>query len=61
VAVVGPDGKVHLKPVRIGRDFGTSVEILGGLDPTDRIVVNPADSLEDGEQVHIKKKEDAKS
>jgi membrane fusion protein, multidrug efflux system len=54
VAVVGADHKVHLKTVIIGRDFGTKVEVLGGLDPTDQIVVNPADSLEDGQEVNIK-------
>ncbi len=51
-AVVGSDGKVHLKPVVIGRDYGTDVEILGGLDPSDSIVLNPSDSLEEGEPVH---------
>jgi RND family efflux transporter MFP subunit len=51
VAVVGPDDKIQLKTVIIGRDFGTKVEILGGLESKDRIVVNPADSLEDGQQV----------
>jgi RND family efflux transporter MFP subunit len=54
VAVVGSDSKVHLKPVMIGRDFGTKVEILDGLQTTDQIVVNPADSLEEGQQVNIK-------
>ncbi len=54
VAVVGPDKKVHLKQVMIGRDFGTKVEILGGIDVSDQIVVNPADSLEDGQQVNVK-------
>jgi RND family efflux transporter MFP subunit len=54
VAVVGTDSKVHLKPVMIGRDFGTKVEILDGLQATDQIVVNPADSLEEGQQVNIK-------
>lgn len=54
VAVVGSDSKVHLKPVTIGRDFGTKVEILDGLQATDQIVVNPADSLEEGQQVNIK-------
>ena len=51
VAVVGPDDKIQLRSVIIGRDFGTKLEILGGLDNKDRIVVNPADSLEDGQQV----------
>lgn len=54
VAVVGQDGKVHLRSIIIGRDFGTKVEVLGGLDVSDRIVVNPADSLEDGQEVNIK-------
>ena len=54
IAVVGPDDKIQLRTVIIGRDFGTRLEILGGLDPNDRIVVNPADSLEDGQQVHVK-------
>jgi len=30
------------------------VEILGGLDPNDQIVLNPADSLEDGQEVNVK-------
>ena len=51
-AVVGPDGKVHLKQVVIGRDYGTDVEILGGLNPRDSIVLNPSDSLEEGQVVH---------
>jgi RND family efflux transporter MFP subunit len=54
VAVVGQDGKVHLRSIIIGRDFGTKVEVLGGLDASDRVVVNPADSLEDGQEVNIK-------
>jgi len=54
VAVVGPNQKIQLKTVMIGRDFGNTVEILGGLDPNDNIVVNPADSLEDGQQVRVK-------
>jgi multidrug efflux system membrane fusion protein len=54
VAVVGADRKVHLKPISIGRDFGSKVEILGGIDANDQIVLNPPDSLEDGEEVNVK-------
>jgi RND family efflux transporter MFP subunit len=54
VAVVGTDGKVQLMAIAIGRDFGTKVEILGGLDAKDQIVVNPADSLEEGQAVNVK-------
>ena len=53
VAVVGPGNKVQLRPINIGRDYGTTLEILGGVSPTDQIVVNPADSLEDGQQVNV--------
>jgi RND family efflux transporter MFP subunit len=54
-AVVGSDGKVHLKAVVIGRDYGTEVEILSGIDPSENIVLNPSDSLEDGQTVHVTK------
>jgi RND family efflux transporter MFP subunit len=54
VAVVGQDKKVHLKPIMIGRDLGTRLEILNGIEPTDQIVINPADSLEDGQPVNVK-------
>jgi RND family efflux transporter MFP subunit len=53
-AVVGADHKIHLKAVQIGRDFGTKVEILGGLSPEDQVVVDPSDSLEDGLSVKAK-------
>ena len=52
-AMVSPDGKVQLKPVVIGRDFGTTIEILSGLQPADLVVLSPSDSLEDGQQVQI--------
>ena len=47
------DGKVNLRPITIGRDFGDTIEILGGLDATDSIVLSPSDSLEEGQPVHI--------
>jgi RND family efflux transporter MFP subunit len=53
VAVVDPNGKLALRPVTIGRDYGTTLEILSGLAPSDAIVINPSDSLEDGQQVHV--------
>jgi len=49
------DGKVHLRPISIGRDFVATLEILGGLDVSDQIVINPSDSLEEGQQVHVAK------
>lgn len=53
-AVVDANGKVHLQPVVIGRDYGLDVEILSGLQPSDSVVLNPSDSLEDGQQVSVK-------
>jgi RND family efflux transporter MFP subunit len=53
-AVVLPGNKIHLKILTIGRDFGTTLEVLQGLDATDSIVLNPADSLEEGQEVHVK-------
>jgi multidrug efflux system membrane fusion protein len=53
VAVVGSDGKVHLRPIVIGKDYGTTLEILGGVEIGDRVIVNPADSIEDGQQVNV--------
>jgi multidrug efflux pump subunit AcrA (membrane-fusion protein) len=53
VAVVGSDNKVQLRPITIGRDYGSTLEIMGGVDVGDRVVINPADSLEEGEQVNI--------
>jgi len=46
---------VHLRPISIGRDFGATLEILGGLEVSDRIVINPSDSLDEGQQVHVAK------
>ncbi len=51
--VGGADRRVRLHKLTIGRDFGSSVEILQGLAPEDNVVVNPPDSLEDGESVVI--------
>ena len=53
VAVVDAGGKVHLTTVKLGTDFGTSVEVLSGLNAGDRIVLNPADSLADGDVVTL--------
>lgn len=51
---VDADHKTHLKPLQIGRDFGTTLEVIQGLDASDWIVVNPADSLDEGQQVNVK-------
>jgi len=47
------NGIVSLVPVTIGRDFGTSVEIVSGLTGSESVVVNPPDSLADGQPVAV--------
>jgi RND family efflux transporter MFP subunit len=54
VAVVDTDQKIHFKAVIIGRDFGSKIEVLSGLESADQVVVNPADSLEENQQVRVK-------
>ncbi len=48
VGVAGENGKVELRKVAIGRDFGQIVEILSGVNASDRVILNPSDSLMDG-------------
>jgi len=47
------DGKAALVPITLARDDGRSVEIAGGLQPSDEVIQNPPDSLIDGEAVRV--------
>jgi RND family efflux transporter MFP subunit len=53
------DDKVELVPVKIGHDFGDTVEVISGLQATDQVVANPADSLVSGTTVVVKATEKA--
>jgi len=53
VAVVGSDNKVQLRSIKLGRDFGSTIEVQAGLTATDRVIVNPPDSIADGMTVQI--------
>ena len=53
VAVVGPEDKVTLKHVTLGRNLDTEVEVLQGLSPSDRVVDSPLDALASGDVVRI--------
>jgi hypothetical protein len=53
VATVGQDNKARLKSIVEGRDFGTTIEVLSGIEANDRVIVNPPDSLSTGGQVRI--------
>jgi membrane fusion protein, multidrug efflux system len=53
VGVVDSNGKVDVRTVRIGRDFGQTLEILEGVNAGDRVIVNPSDSLASGTTVRV--------
>lgn len=53
VATVDGQDHVKLKSVVQGRDFGSTIEILSGIGPEDKVIVNPPDSLTDGVAVRI--------
>ncbi len=52
-AVVGEDGKVHLQSIKLGRDFGNTVQVLAGLKATDRVILNPSDGIAEGMAVRM--------
>lgn len=54
VATVDGAGRVRMTPVKLGTDFGSSVAVLDGLKADDRIILNPADSLADGDIVTLR-------
>jgi RND family efflux transporter MFP subunit len=47
------NGRAELVPIKIGRDFGATVEVVAGLQPTDQVIVNPSDSLTSGTAVQV--------
>jgi RND family efflux transporter MFP subunit len=53
VVTVGADNRVARTPVRLGRDFGREIEIVGGLTPDARLVVSPREDLRAGEEVTV--------
>lgn len=55
VAVVEPDQRVALKKIVLGRDFGTEVEVVSGLEQGEAVILNPSDSLTSGTQVRVVK------
>jgi len=53
VALVGPDGKIALRHITLGRNLDAEVEVLQGLSPSDRVVDSPPDALASGDLVRI--------
>ncbi|HYB44128.1 MAG TPA: efflux RND transporter periplasmic adaptor subunit [Candidatus Methylomirabilis sp.] len=53
VALVKPDRTVKFQPVEIGRDYGSTVEIIHGLVAEDSLVATPPDGLREGGGVQV--------
>ena len=53
VATVDASNHVKLKTIAIARDMGAAVDVASGVSPTDRIIDNPADALQNGDEVRI--------
>jgi RND family efflux transporter MFP subunit len=53
VGVVDAKGVVQLRDVKVGRDFGIQSEILSGVTESDKVIVNPSDSLTSGTIVRV--------
>jgi len=53
VAILGPNDKIELRPVTLGRNLGTEVEVVNGLSVSDRLVNSPPDSLANGDTVRV--------
>ncbi len=53
VGVIDAENKVQMRTLKIGRDFGPSVEVLDGVGTADRVILNPPDSLASGTLVRL--------
>jgi multidrug efflux pump subunit AcrA (membrane-fusion protein) len=53
VGIVDANGVVQLRDVKVGRDFGVQSEILSGVTESDKVIVNPSDSLTTGTTVRV--------
>jgi RND family efflux transporter MFP subunit len=49
------NGRIALRQVRIGHDYGATIQILEGIQPTDLVVLDPSDSLESGDRVRVQR------
>lgn len=56
VAVAGDDHVVHFRPVTIGQDLGSEVEVTSGLHEGELVVSNPTDAVTEGAAVEVRKR-----
>ncbi|NDZ12256.1 efflux transporter periplasmic adaptor subunit [Variovorax sp. WS11] len=55
VATVDAEGRVRLRTINVGRNYGETVEVLDGITASDRLILNPSDSLAEGDVVAVAK------
>jgi membrane fusion protein (multidrug efflux system) len=53
VGIVDANNVVQLRDLKVGRDFGVQSEILSGVAESDKVIVNPSDSLTTGTTVRV--------
>ncbi|HWB59730.1 MAG TPA: efflux RND transporter periplasmic adaptor subunit [Chthoniobacteraceae bacterium] len=54
VAIIKDGNKIHWQDVKVGRDFGTKIELVSGIDEQMQVVNNPTDDLVEGLAVQVK-------
>jgi RND family efflux transporter MFP subunit len=54
IGVVQEGGKVEVRTVKVGRDFGQTIEIIAGVDQNERVIINPSESLVSGCTVAVR-------
>jgi RND family efflux transporter MFP subunit len=53
VATVDAQNRVVMKPVTIGRDYGSDIEVIHGLSANDDVILSPPDSLTNSAVVRV--------
>ncbi len=53
VGIVTADHRVELRAIKMGRDFGRTMEVIEGVKPGDQVILNPPDSLTAGVPVRL--------
>jgi RND family efflux transporter MFP subunit len=53
------DGKIKMLPIVVSHDGGALLEVSGGLKPSDQIVLDPSDSIDNGQEVKVAAKKPA--
>ena len=53
IAVIGDGKHAELKPITLGHDFGSEVEVIAGLTGNELVIINPPDSIVSGEEIRV--------